>query len=377
VKTRLLGIAMIVLGLLLIGYSVASPYIKLQLAGDVLQNGGFENGLDSWQLDYIGEGHQVTASSSGDAHSGTKSALISCTAYGGGGETSYITFTQWTSLDPNAAYKLNFWYKSTAPFDVYVFTLDNPNFNGMRCGPASSWTQASMDVGPTGGGGMSRVGFDIVQTGTVTLDDVELGTGVVVPPEEQTWTLTVSVAPEGAGSTSPSGTQTISVNSFATVTATASQGYTFKQWLLDDVANTANPITVPSQTVGSTHTLIAVFEAEVPPVTTWTLIITVDPAGTGVTDPSGTQIIPAGQGIEVTASSANSGFQFRNWLFDGVSYNSNPINIPIQADGSTHTLIAIFESIPPKTEVSWLQPEVLFGTIVAACGAILAMRKET
>jgi hypothetical protein len=85
-----------------------------------------------------------------------------------------------------------------------------------------------------------------------------------------------------------------------------------------------------------------------PPQTGWSITITSLPStAAGATNPSGTVNITSGQSLIVTAS-ANTGYSFLEWLFDGITYgSSNPVTIPAQTECSSHTLVARFVSSSP------------------------------
>ena len=85
------------------------------------------------------------------------------------------------------------------------------------------------------------------------------------PPPANTWTLIVAITPQNGGSTSVGGTQAIPVGQSLTVSANPNPGYYFVNWILDGVSETSNPITVQPQSSGSTHNLIATFNANQPP----------------------------------------------------------------------------------------------------------------
>ena len=72
------------------------------------------------------------------------------------------------------------------------------------------------------------------------------------------YALTISVYPQGGGSTNPAvGTYYYDAGSTVTVSATPAPGYTFDYWELDGVRYTTNPITV---SMNAPHTLKAVFK---------------------------------------------------------------------------------------------------------------------
>ncbi len=94
----------------------------------------------------------------------------------------------------------------------------------------------------------------------------------------------------------------------ATLTATASESYTFKHWVDDDSGNVfaSNPYAF---TVGTDRSFTAVFEYVPPP--TWTVTLSSAPAAGGTTSQTGG---PYEQGETVTISAtANPGYRFVAW----------------------------------------------------------------
>ncbi len=83
-----------------------------------------------------------------------------------------------------------------------------------------------------------------------------------------------------------------------------------------------------------------------PPPTTWSVTISTTPDGTGSTSPYGLITVT---GTLIATATPNTGYQFHNWVFDSMNYGtSNPITIPQQAEGTSHTLTAVFtEKIEP------------------------------
>lgn len=81
----------------------------------------------------------------------------------------------------------------------------------------------------------------------------------------------------------------------------------------------------------------------------WRLTISVSPLGTGTTNPSGIIDIPEGQSQAVSAT-PNSGYRFDHWTSDISGVNgstANPITVPAQTPDTTHTLTAVFVTVPP------------------------------
>ena len=70
----------------------------------------------------------------------------------------------------------------------------------------------------------------------------------------------------------------------------------------------------------------------------------------GTTDPTGEVHVEPGLSLEVTAESV-AGYAFIGWLFDGEDAGTdNPITIPAQDNGSSHSLVAQFQvglELPP------------------------------
>jgi hypothetical protein len=146
----------------------------------------------------------------------------------------------------------NVWYNIRVDDDQSTITL---LINGTEVCTATGATHSMGKLGLT------------VYSGSAYFDNFEireLSPSSSSSPAD-TWTLVVAATPENGGSTSVSGTQTISVGQSITVSANPSQGNYFVNWVLDGVSTTSNPITIPSQLSGSTHNLIATFNANQPP----------------------------------------------------------------------------------------------------------------
>jgi len=113
-----------------------------------------------------------------------------------------------------------------------------------------------------------------------------------------------------------------------------------------------------------------------PPQTGWSIVISSSPSITaGTTDPSGTVDVASDQPLTVTAT-ANNGYTFSDWLFDSETFSSlNPVTIPAQTEGSSHTLVARFlgSSPPPppivgpmyRVEISPKEPRVAYRSVQA------------
>jgi uncharacterized repeat protein (TIGR02543 family) len=174
------------------------------------------------------------------------------------------------------------------------------------------------------------------------------------------YNLTISV--NGLGTTSPiPGTYLYANGTQVPVNATASEGWEFNHWVLDDENSTDNPITL---NMVQNHELVAVFTIlptlpspppapsnppSPPPPKTFKLTIQ-PPDGSGSTNPGvGDQTYNQGTSAEVTATPA-SGWVFDHWSLDNSTVgNINPITVTMD---SPHTLDAVFTQIQYTLTVS-------------------------
>ncbi|MCW4009185.1 MAG: polysaccharide deacetylase family protein [Candidatus Bathyarchaeota archaeon] len=162
----------------------------------------------------------------------------------------------------------------------------------------------------------------------------------VTPPSN--WSVSIGSNPTLGGSTSPSGA--VSVSGSLTVTATPASGYSFSYWLFDGANLTSNPVILPSQSAGSSHSLIAYFTEVSPPPNWWLLSVSVNGSVGGTTNPSGPQNVTSGT-LTVTAT-PTANYSFSKWLFDGNTLTSNPVTLPNQTAETNHTLLAFFTPVP-------------------------------
>ncbi len=77
------------------------------------------------------------------------------------------------------------------------------------------------------------------------------------------------------------------------------------------------------------------------PKNTWTLVVTTTPENGGSTSVRGTQTIPVGQSMTVSAT-PNQGYHFVSWMVGDVFAASNPITVGPYPHGTVHTLTASF-----------------------------------
>ena len=147
--------------------------------------------------------------------------------------------------------------------------------------------------------------------------------------------VTVTVSGASGGTTSPvAGQYQVSQNSVFAVSVTASSGYAFDYWTLDEEnVGSANPY---SFNVGTTdHAISPVFEA-VP-----TVNVVVSSASGGTTSPVAGQYSVSINSVFTVSATASSGYAFDHWVVDGASVGSaNPYSFNV---GTTdHTIDATF-----------------------------------
>ncbi|MCW4017890.1 MAG: hypothetical protein NWF00_04320 [Candidatus Bathyarchaeota archaeon] len=178
-------------------------------------------------------------------------------------------------------------------------------------------------------------------------------------PAVPVWAVEINVTPTKAGRMSYPTGATVLPQYMLYIEAFPAQGYSFSHWLFDNETLSSNPVVLPSQTVGSFHTLTAVFTngttnvtTPVPQPTTWSL--TVNSTVGGTTTPSG--IVNATNSITVNTT-ASSNYSFSYWQFDALNVTSiadlalynvtstnttSIITVPKQTAGTNHTLTAFF-----------------------------------
>ena len=156
-----------------------------------------------------------------------------------------------------------------------------------------------------------------------------------------TYTLTVVVNPQGAGSVTISPTSSdgkYAAGTQVTLVATANTGYTFSNWS-GDVTGTTNPITI---TMNSNKVVVANFTqsggsggSSGGTTTYYTLTVVVNPQGAGsvtISPTSSDGKYAAGTVVTLTAT-ANPGYTFSNWSGDATG-TSNPTTITMTSNKS-------------------------------------------
>lgn len=265
--------------------------------------------------------------------------------------------------------KLDVWYAGFGSTYAYQFVKENYIIEktqeslywsvSVLCQPASGGTtnpsgvqsvltNSSLTViaAPNAGYKFENWIFDgaVISTSTtVVISPQPIGSNhtLIASFSPTSWWMNVSSNPAWGGVTNPSGVQIVPDGSSLTVTASPNADYSFKNWVFDGaVVSSSTTIVIVPQPVGSSHNLTASFESIY-----WSVTISSQPVAGGVTSPSGVQSVLTTSSLTVNAS-ANVGYVFKNWVFDGaVISNSTIVVIPQEASGSTHTLIASFESL--------------------------------
>ncbi|MBN2413905.1 T9SS type A sorting domain-containing protein [candidate division KSB1 bacterium] len=130
-------------------------------------------------------------------------------------------------------------------------------------------------------------------------------------------TLTLSVLPEGWGTSIPTaGQYTVEMDSVVAIQAVAGEGYQFVNWT-GEVADPNNPVTTVTMT--GHKTVIANFEkAKI------SLTISVSPSGSGTTVPAAGQYTVEKDSVLALQAIANEGYFFVNWTGD-VADPNNPV----------------------------------------------------
>ena len=164
---------------------------------NLIQNGNFETGTAPWALgisDPNAQGYAGTLTQSTNAYQGTYSGQFAVTSYPQG--SGYIITSQALQLETGATYSLSFVYKTSMNVYPHVFCWNGQwqllqLFSGATCQPTSTWTQATMTVGPIPQGTThTEIHFDVASTGTLQLDNVAIVQTAPAPTPSSTPTPT-------------------------------------------------------------------------------------------------------------------------------------------------------------------------------------------
>ena len=165
--------------------------------------------------------------------------------------------------------------------------------------------------------------------------------------------LTTGVSGQGTVSPSP-GVRSYSLNAQVTISATASNGYTFNHWLFDD--NSQSSSATLTLTMSRSRTALAIFTANptptpVPPAPTPTPIpqvtLTMGTSGQGSIYPTaGSRNYDIYSQVTISAT-ANYGYVFSYWIFNDGSQNTN--SIVTLTLSQSRSALAVFTAIPQAT----------------------------
>ncbi len=191
---------------------------------------------------------------------------------------------------------------------------------------------------------------------------------VRVPPLE-TATLTLQVAPSGAGTTSPAvGSHTVNVGAATAIAATPGAGKVFSSWTLvagnAAIANTgAASTTVTINDTGGATVRANFADA---PVQTATLTLQVAPSGAGTTSPAvGSHTVNVGAATAIAAT-PGAGKVFSSWtLVAG--------NAAIANTGAASTTVTINDTGGATVRANFADAEDLERI---ACGSLIVIGKE-
>ncbi len=205
--------------------------------------------------------------------------------------------------------------------------------------PYKSWKTVSLTATPATGykftGWSGDVADRLDPTTTIVMSgDQEVKANFA--PSEQ-YTLTLSVSPNGTGSTTPAvGTHSYNYNQVVTISATPQTDYVFKEWLGDVADRNSAQTTVK---INGDKNVTAVFEAKVPDY--YQLTMRVSPTNTGSTSPTaGTHNYAPGSVVTISAIPA-SGYHFVSWSGDVADPTSITTTVTMNA---TKTVTANFEA---------------------------------
>lgn len=144
------------------------------------------------------------------------------------------------------------------------------------------------------------------------------------------FTVSANVDPENSGTVE--GTGSFNMGTDVTVTATASTGYTFTNWL-EGGSFLSDQASYTINSIAADHELTAKFN-----INTYNVTLSVDPMGGGTVEGNGTY--EYGTDVSLTAQS-NSGYNFLGWYENGELVSSNA-NYTIESIDDNHEFVAKF-----------------------------------
>lgn len=184
------------------------------------------------------------------------------------------------------------------------------------------------------------------------------------PPDPlPTYTLTISAAANGTTDPVPDDYEQ-DLNTTLNVDAVPDGSYGLDHWVLDsEDAGSENAILI---TFDDDHVLAPVFAT--PPENTWTL--TISAGDNGSVSPTGEVEGNDGDSTPSVTATADDGYDFDHWLFDGGEETDNPFSVVIN-DSDAHTLAAVFAASPTVTITLTLAPATGGSTVPVAGDIVL------
>jgi hypothetical protein len=258
-----------------------------------------------------------TVSGGGMFASGS-SATVTATASSG------YTFTNWTvngsavsalssysfTLTTNINLVANF---TANPVTYTIAVSASPSAGGTVSGGGTFASGSSQTVTATASTGYTFTNWTVNGSAVGALNkysftlttNINLVANFTASPV--TYTIAVSASPSAGGTVGGGGT--FASGSSATVTATASSGYTFTNWTVN--GSPVSALSSYSFTVATNVSLVANFTAN--PVT-YTIAVSASPSAGGTVSGGGT--FASGSSATVTAT-ASAGYTFTNWTVNG------------------------------------------------------------
>ena len=306
------------------------------------------------------EGSGTASASTTSATAGTTINLTATASNGyhfkewqviSGGVT--ISGDSFTMPDENVTVKAIFEQDNTPPQPTaYTVTVQTEGDGTASASTTSATAGTTINLTATPNSGYRFKEWQVI-SGSVTIN----GNSFTMPDENvtvkavfeqdstppQPTTYTVEVQTEGSGTASASVTSA-TAGTTINLTATASNGYHFKEWqvISGSVTINGNSFTMPDANV----TVKAIFEQDSTPPQPTTYTVTVRTEGDGTASASATSAT-AGTEIKLTAT-PNSGYRFKEWqvISGGVTISGDSFTMPDE----NVTVKAIFEqdSTPPQ-----------------------------
>lgn len=169
------------------------------------------------------------------------------------------------------------------------------------------------------------------------------------------YALTMTVSPDGAGTTSPTA-GSHDVSGTQTITATAATGYYFVSWTATDNATITDSSSDDTTVILSGDATVTANFAAVP--ATASLTMAVSPEGAGATTPTaGTQTVNTLEAIDISAE-ATSGYVFSAWTVSGAASvadaTSASTTVTLSGDATVTAVFTVIADAIPVTVGSLL-----------------------